>query len=88
MFLYIGAEGESHDFPVLSNATLELQGHTGVVMAADWLATTSQVITASWDRTANLYDSESGEVINTLTGEFLTLFNDFTTKIFQGMFLF
>ena len=26
------------------------------------------MITASWDRAANLFDAEKGEVINTLTG--------------------
>lgn len=48
---------------------LELKGHVAVVVAADWMTGGSQVITASWDRTATLYDSETGEVINTLTGE-------------------
>lgn len=47
---------------------LELLGHSGVVIAADWLAGGSQVITASWDRTANMYDAETGAMINSLTG--------------------
>lgn len=46
----------------------ELLGHTGVVMAADWLPDAEQVVTASWDRTANLYDVETGEIIHTLCG--------------------
>lgn len=47
---------------------LELLGHSGVVIAADWLAGGSQVITASWDRTANMYDAEIGALISSLTG--------------------
>ncbi|ESO86795.1 hypothetical protein LOTGIDRAFT_194641 [Lottia gigantea] len=47
---------------------VELTGHTGVVIAADWMADGAQAITASWDRTAILHDTESGEIINTLTG--------------------
>ena len=50
---------------------MELQGHSGVVIAADWMPGGSQVISASWDRTANLYDAETGELITTLTGEIL-----------------
>lgn len=37
-------------------------------MAADWLPSGEQVITASWDRTALLYDVETGELLQTLTG--------------------
>lgn len=47
---------------------LELVGHTGVIIAAEWTAGGTQALTASWDRTANLYDAEKGEIINTLTG--------------------
>ena len=39
-----------------------------MVIASDWLAGGSHVITASWDRTANMYDSETGALINSLTG--------------------
>lgn len=46
----------------------ELSGHAGVVVAADWLAGGDHVITASWDRTANLYDVETGECLQCLTG--------------------
>ncbi|XP_021373932.1 WD repeat-containing protein 37-like isoform X1 [Mizuhopecten yessoensis] len=52
----------------LRTPSLELTGHNGVVVSADWMAAGGQVITASWDRTAILYDAESGEQINTLTG--------------------
>ena len=47
---------------------VELSGHTGVVVAADWLSDGNQVITASWDRTANLYDVETNEVVNSFIG--------------------
>jgi len=37
-------------------------------MASDWLLGGDQIITASWDRTANLYDVETSELLNSLTG--------------------
>ncbi|XP_064613424.1 WD repeat-containing protein 37-like [Liolophura sinensis] len=52
----------------IKSPLLELKGHVAVVVAADWMTGGSQVMTASWDRTATLYDGETGEVINTLTG--------------------
>ena len=56
------------DVPTVRQPLLELIGHSGVVIAADWIAGGDQVITASWDRSANIYDAESGEILNTLTG--------------------
>lgn len=53
---------------ILKNAKIELQGHVGVVIAADWLAGGDQVITASWDRTANVYDVQTGELVTQLVG--------------------
>ncbi|KAL5010395.1 hypothetical protein ScPMuIL_012700 [Solemya velum] len=47
---------------------LELTGHMGVVMSADWMTGGDQVITASWDRLAILHDAETGEQISNLTG--------------------
>ncbi|WAR04299.1 WDR37-like protein [Mya arenaria] len=46
----------------------ELIGHNNVVIAADWLCSGSQLVTASWDRTAILFDAETGENLNTLFG--------------------
>ncbi|KAG5672768.1 hypothetical protein PVAND_002864 [Polypedilum vanderplanki] len=48
-------------------------GHSSVVVAADWISNSSdqspnQIITASWDRTAILWDIERKEPIQTLTG--------------------
>lgn len=45
-----------------------LGSHQGVVIAADWLVKGRQVVTASWDLTANLYDVETSTVVQTLTG--------------------
>ncbi|KAG7200105.1 hypothetical protein KM043_000550 [Ampulex compressa] len=59
---------EQDDPPTLRTPIRELVGHTGVVMAADWLPGAEQLVTASWDRTANLYDMETGEIIHTLCG--------------------
>lgn len=55
----------------LRTPSLELTGHTGVVVAADWMMEGNQVITASWDRTAILFDAETGEQVTCLTGEWL-----------------
>lgn len=43
-------------------------GHTSVVVAADWLPGGDQVITASWDRTAILWDVETREPLQPLCG--------------------
>jgi WD40 repeat protein len=39
-----------------------------VVVAADWLPSADQIITASWDRTAILWDVETREPLQPLTG--------------------
>ncbi|XP_050523961.1 WD repeat-containing protein 37 [Daktulosphaira vitifoliae] len=54
--------------PVLRTPSCTFTGHHGPVLAADWLLGGDQIITASWDRTAHLYDVETKEIINTLTG--------------------
>ena len=59
---------EKHEPATIRQPILELLGHSGVVIAADWLVGGTQVITASWDRTANMYDVETGAMISTLTG--------------------
>uniref|UniRef100_A0A8C4WW67 WD repeat-containing protein 37 n=1 Tax=Eptatretus burgeri TaxID=7764 RepID=A0A8C4WW67_EPTBU len=45
-----------------------LKGHQGVIIAADWLVGGKQLVTASWDRTANVYDAETSELLHPLTG--------------------
>lgn len=39
-----------------------------MVIAADWLVGGKQAVTASWDRTANLFDVETAELVHSLTG--------------------
>ena len=58
----------SDDITTIRQPLLELSGHSGVVIAADWITGGNQIITASWDRSANIYDAEKGELLNTLTG--------------------
>lgn len=43
-------------------------GHISVVVAADWLPAGDQIITASWDRCAILWDVETKEPLQPLTG--------------------
>lgn len=43
-------------------------GHSSVVVMADWLSGAEQIITASWDRTAILWDVETKESLQTLSG--------------------
>ncbi|CAJ0578701.1 unnamed protein product, partial [Mesorhabditis spiculigera] len=52
----------------IKSTQLKLTGHKGPVIACEWLAGGQQIITASWDRTANIYDTERGDIINVLTG--------------------
>jgi len=63
----ISNNDEQDDPPTLRTPIRELLGHTNVVMAADWLSGAEQLVTASWDRTANLYDTETGEIDQELT---------------------
>lgn len=50
----------------------EFTGHSSVVVAADWISSSTdsptQIITASWDRSAILWDIETKASIQTLTG--------------------
>ncbi|XP_054893523.1 WD repeat-containing protein 37-like isoform X1 [Poeciliopsis prolifica] len=66
-------EGETEgdgpsEVPTVRVATATLKSHQGVVIAADWLVGGRQVVTASWDRAANLYEVETSELVHTLTG--------------------
>lgn len=58
----------------LRTPSMELTGHTGVVVAADWMMEGNQVITASWDRTAILFDAETGDQITCLTGKWKIIY--------------
>ncbi|EMP41133.1 WD repeat-containing protein 37 [Chelonia mydas] len=61
------ADGSS-DCPTIRAPLTSLKSHQGVVIAADWLVGGKQAVTASWDRTANLYDVETSELVHSLTG--------------------
>ncbi|KAG7455160.1 hypothetical protein MATL_G00253630 [Megalops atlanticus] len=60
-------EGPSES-PTIRVPSTTLKSHQGVVIAADWLVGGKQVVTASWDRAANLYDVETSELVHSLTG--------------------
>ncbi|XP_050693096.1 WD repeat-containing protein 37-like [Eriocheir sinensis] len=64
-----GGRGDGAGGPATLRTPLrELTGHTSVVIAADWLPGGDQCITAAWDRTANLYDAHTGELLSQLIG--------------------
>ncbi|KAK3853554.1 hypothetical protein Pcinc_039913 [Petrolisthes cinctipes] len=63
-----GGRGEGGGPSTLRTPIRELTGHTSVVMAADWLPGGDQAITAAWDRTANLYDAHTGDLLSQLIG--------------------
>ncbi|KAG7260521.1 hypothetical protein CRUP_012879 [Coryphaenoides rupestris] len=50
----VDGEGGPVEVPTIRVATATLKSHQGVVIAADWLVGGRQVVTASWDRAANL----------------------------------
>uniref|UniRef100_A0A0N4ZNB7 WD repeat-containing protein 37 n=1 Tax=Parastrongyloides trichosuri TaxID=131310 RepID=A0A0N4ZNB7_PARTI len=45
-----------------------LEGHKNAVVSAVFFPSGDKVLTASWDRIANIYDIETGNVINSLSG--------------------
>ena len=61
--------GDQHEKAVLKTPSRELIGHQNVVVAADWLLSGDRVVTASWDRSAFLYDAETGTKMTALLGE-------------------
>jgi len=62
------SDEKHHEALFVRQPVLELLGHTGAVIAADWLVGGTQVVSASWDRMANVYDAETGALVNSLTG--------------------
>ncbi|KAF7991029.1 hypothetical protein HCN44_000834 [Aphidius gifuensis] len=68
------------ELPTLRTPVRKLLGHTGAVMAANRLPGAEQIVTASWDRTANLYGAKTGEIIHTL------YFREpiYSVSVFQG----
>lgn len=75
--------GTSEGMPSLRTPVCEFTGHTGVIMAADWLPGGDQVITASWDRTASLYDVETRELLQSLSGGCVLKFINFRDLTFS-----
>lgn len=53
---------------IVHQPLLRLSGHNDVVISGEWILGGNQLITASWDRTANVYDTETGKVTNILSG--------------------
>ena len=53
----------------LPNSLLYPHSPAAPVMSCDWLVEGQQLVTASWDHTAKLWDFESGQVIHSLEGE-------------------
>lgn len=53
---------------VIRQPVCSLTGHTNVVIAVDWICNGEQLLTASWDRNANVYDVEREEILNVLSG--------------------
>uniref|UniRef100_A0A5S6QK36 WD repeat-containing protein 37 n=1 Tax=Trichuris muris TaxID=70415 RepID=A0A5S6QK36_TRIMR len=64
---------ENDNYVIIRTPQLRLTGHTAPVVAADWLWTQNRIVTASWDRTAIVFDSERGEIVNILSGHDLEL---------------
>lgn len=58
----------SDESQYIKQPLLDLSGHTSVVISCDWLSTVDQCVTASWDRTANIYDIRTGELVVQLAG--------------------
>ena len=71
----------------LSCAYLCLTSHLGAVIAADWFTSGKQVVTASWDRTAKLWDVETAEQVHQLTGIHGDLFRWSCVSFFPLYFL-
>lgn len=68
MASYDRDDGEELKSPCLRTPVKELMGHSAVVSAADWMPAGDQIVTASWDRTACLFDLETGELVQSLGG--------------------
>ncbi|KAM3715902.1 WD repeat-containing protein [Dirofilaria immitis] len=64
----VQGNGEVHASNIVRQPLRRLTGHANAVMAVEWFSGGEQLITASWDRTANIYDAERGEIVNVLSG--------------------
>ncbi|XP_003387860.1 PREDICTED: WD repeat-containing protein 37-like [Amphimedon queenslandica] len=59
---------DSNSVATLKTPLLTLAGHTGPVMACDWMSEGDQLVTASWDHSACLWDTHTGTTVHTLRG--------------------
>lgn len=55
-------------FSVLRTPLRSLNGHSGVAIAADWLPGGEQAVTAGWDKLACIWDTQTGELLQQLSG--------------------
>ncbi|CAL2036259.1 unnamed protein product [Caenorhabditis brenneri] len=62
------SSNEKSDGHRIRSPVMKLTGHRAPVSCCEWLAGGQQMVTASWDRTANVWDVEKGEVVNILSG--------------------
>jgi WD40 repeat protein len=74
---------DTHRALQIQQPNLKLVGHTDVVSFAQWLSSGDQIITASWDRTSNIFDAASGKIIKTLTGYLLVYRFLMNPKLFR-----
>lgn len=52
--------------PIIRSPIKRYEGHADVCIAAEWFPDGELLTTASWDRTANVYNVETGKVLCTL----------------------
>ena len=69
----LSEEEAERDGPTLGTINIKtpqrtLTDHNNVVTSAEWMSGGTQMVTASWDRTSKVWDTESGTVIHTLSG--------------------
>lgn len=64
----VGGSSQQQQAHLIKQPLKELTGHTSTVISCDWLFGVDQCVTASWDRTANIYDIKTGELVVQLAG--------------------
>ena len=79
---YIGENSSSHYHELISNPAIirspikRYEGHTDACIAAEWFPDGEFLVTASWDRTANVYNVETGKILcNLQHDDYLTNVN-------------
>ncbi len=59
---------EDNQFSVLRTPLRSLVGHNSVAIAADWLPDGDQAVTAGWDKLACIWDTQTGVLLQQLSG--------------------